>query len=108
MSTYSVSTLTTFRNKSDKAVFSKDGEFIFCCNGNFIEKFSAETFERINYVKEYCEPYLENLTNHTLNLFKKDMVQYNSSTSIIASPEFTYHQYNSKVTAISCSPDGYI
>lgn len=106
MSTYSVSTLTTFRNKSDKAVFSKDGEFIFCCNGNFIEKFSAETFERINYVKEYCEPYLENLTNHTLNLFKKDMVQYNSSTSIIASPEFTYHQYNSKVTAISCSPDG--
>ena len=105
MNSYAVSTLATFQNKSDKAIFSEDGEFIFCCNGNFIEKFSTKTFERINYVKEYREPYLENLTNRTLNHCKKNMSQYNSSTAIIASPEHTYHQYDSKVTAISCSPD---
>lgn len=103
--TDTVSTLPTFQNKSDKAIFSEDGKFIFCCNGNFIEKFSSETYERINYVKEYCEPYLENLANRTLNRFKKNINQYNPLTTIIASPEYTYHQYNSKVTAISCSPD---
>lgn len=103
--TDTVSTLPTFQNKSDKAIFSEDGKFIFCCNGNFIEKFSSETYERINYVKEYCEPYLENLANRTLNRFKKNINQYNPLTTIIASPEHTYHQYNSKVTAISCSPD---
>ena len=106
MDTYTVSTLNTFQSKADKAIFSENGKFIFCCNGNFIEKFSLETFERINYVKEYCEPYLENLTNRTLNTFKKNINQYNPSNTIMASPEYAYHQYNSKVTAISCSPDG--
>ena len=105
LDTYNVSTLNTFQDKADKAIFSEDGRFIFCCNGNFIEKFSAKTFERINYVKEYCEPYLENLANRALNTFKKNVNQYNPSNAIIASPEHAYHQYNSKVTAISCSPD---
>lgn len=106
METYEVTILNTFQGKADKAIFSEDGKFIFCCNGNFIEKFSAKTCERINYVKEYCEPYLENLANRALNTFKKNINQYNPSNTIIASPEHTYHQYNSKVTAISCSPDG--
>lgn len=105
METYEVTILNTFQGKADKAIFSEDGRFIFCCNGNFIEKFSTKTFERINYVKEYCEPYLENFANRALNTFKKNVNQYNPSNAIIASPEHTYHQYNSKVTAISCSPD---
>lgn len=105
MDSFDVFTLNTFHQKSDKAVFSADGKYIFCCNGNYIEKFSSETYERLYYVKKYQEPYHENTVDRTLNYFKENNYQYNPATDAICSPDIMYHQYSSKVTTVSCSPD---
>ena len=102
---FDVFTLNTFHHKTDKAVFSVDGKYIFCCNGNYIEKFSSETYERLYYVKKYQEPYYENTVDRTLNYFKENKYQYDSSTDVICSPDIMYQQYSSKVTTVSCSPD---
>lgn len=105
MDSFDVFTLNTFHQKTDKAVFSADGKCIFCCNGNYIEKFSSKTYERLYYVKKYQEPYHENTVDRTLNYFKEDNYQYDPATDVICSPDIMYQQYSSKVTTVSCSPD---
>lgn len=105
MDSFDVFTLNTFHQKTDKAVFSADGKYIFCCNGNYIEKFSSETYERLYYVKKYQEPYHENTVDRTLNYFKENNYQYDPATDVICSPDIMYQQYSSKVTTVSCSPD---
>lgn len=105
MDSFDVFTLNTFHHKTDKAVFSADGKYIFCCNGNYIEKFSSETYERLYYVKKYQEPYHENTVDRTLNYFKENKYQYDPATDVICSPDIMYQQYSSKVTTVSCSPD---
>lgn len=76
MDSFDIFTLNTFHQKTDKAVFSADGKYIFCCNRNYIEKFSSETYKRLYYVKKYQEPYHENTVDRTLNYFKEHIYQF--------------------------------